>query len=281
MEYKMSQQHNFLSSAILKDNAKGKLESNYGKLILVSIVAGLITLGANIIASYIEYLLYIMYFTVKGRNADALTLEQLQRFLAEGNIFQIYREAYLCIEYIIVQITSIFTAVFQIGTCLCYLNIACGRTMKISDIFYGFRHQFGKSLKLSAVLILLSQIYYLPQQILIYLWQSNAEWQYTSTALLVYLTGTLVYAIVSLGISQTVLLLLDFPGYGVSELLKLSMHIMKGHKARLFYIQLSFIPLLILSFFTLFIGNLWLTPYMNMTYVLFFLNLMQAREKSS
>ena len=275
----MSQQSSFLSSAVLKDRAKGRLEGNYLKLFCVTLVVAAITFVFSFLTSFVETLLFLLYFIVKG-GMGGLSADQLQLLLSEGNIQQLSPMAFAVIQYTLVQIVSVFTTVMQIGICLCYLNIACGRQMKISDVFYGFRNQFGKSIKLCIVLVLLGQLYYLPQQFMNYLIQTKAEWRYVLFALLAYTAGVLIYVIVHLSISQTVLLFLDFPGYSVGELFRLSIHIMKGHKARLFYIQLSFLPLLFLSLLTLFIGNLWLTPYMNMTYVLFFLNLMQAREKS-
>lgn len=61
--------------------------------------------------------------------------------------------------------------------------------------------------------------------------------------------------------------------------MKLSIRKMKGHKWRLFCLQLSFIPLWIAVVFTLGIGAMWLVPYEQMTYACFFMNLM-APERS-
>ena len=56
---------------------------------------------------------------------------------------------------------------------------------------------------------------------------------------------------------------------------------MRGHKRRLFLLQLSFFPLMLLSLLSLGIGNLWLRPYMDVAYAFFFLNLMRARTTYS
>ena len=45
---------------------------------------------------------------------------------------------------------------------------------------------------------------------------------------------------------------------------------MKGHKMDLFLLYLSFIGWAILCIFTLFIGYLWLAPYVQMTEVKFY-----------
>ena len=59
----------------------------------------------------------------------------------------------------------------------------------------------------------------------------------------------------------------------------MSRRIMKGHRARLFYIQVSFLPLALLCMFTMGIGLLWLYPYMNSTLTHFYLDLMDYHAK--
>lgn len=277
----MNQDSKFLSSATLKDKAKDALAGNYGKMILAALVIGLITFAMQFVVTLVQSLLFNMYYIIRGFSVDGLTQDQMQLLIMENAFEKIHQDLYTAITYITSQLLSIPVTVFNIGLSLCCLNLACGRTMRVSDVFYGFRHQFAKSLKLAALLVLISQLYYLPGNFFYYIAGNDADWQVLLPFLLVYIAGVVIYIILNLNFSQVFLLLLDFPGYSAGELIKLSAHIMKGHKARLFYIQLSFIPLLLLSFLTLFIGNLWLTPYMNLTYTFFFLNLMQAREKSS
>jgi uncharacterized membrane protein len=175
-------------------------------------------------------------------------------------------------------VLRIFVSVFYIGLSLFFLNVACERRAKVSDIFYGFQYQFGKSLKLTAIAVLVSQLLSLPANAFSYLVHQGAALEIILAVLAVRVVCIIIYVPLSLGISQMFLLFLDFPGYTAGELIRLSIRIMKGHKCRLFYIQFSFIPLILLSLLSFGIGNLWLTPYMNATYTFFFLNLMQARE---
>ena len=53
---------------------------------------------------------------------------------------------------------------------------------------------------------------------------------------------------------------------------------MKGNRKRLFLLELSFLPLMLLCILSFGIGFLWLEPYMQMTYTHFFLDLMNPRE---
>jgi len=66
------------------------------------------------------------------------------------------------------------------------------------------------------------------------------------------------------------LVLRDNPELSAVEVLQKSRMMMKGHKWELFFLYLSFIGWAILCIFTLFIGYLWLAPYMQMTEVKFY-----------
>lgn len=62
--------------------------------------------------------------------------------------------------------------------------------------------------------------------------------------------------------SQTSFLMRENPEFSGEEAIQLSMKMMKGHKAELFLLDLSFIGWGFLCIFTLFIGYFWLGPYM-------------------
>lgn len=267
-------ENSFLSSAELKAKAKEALTGKYGKFILAILVVDLITLAAK----YIVTLFFSMFAIMVEIPFNEYTVEEIQQLTGYLAYMQDHSVWYNAINYVLQIAVDIFTSVFNVGIWLFCLNLACGRTLKITDVFYGFRNQMGKSLCLSAVLTLVSQICYLPSNILSYLIRNNAPGVLILSILLLYVGCTIIYVPISLSISQMFLLMLDFPGYSTKELIKLSAHIMKGHKGRLFYIQLSFLPLIFLSLLTFGIGNLWLIPYMNITYTFFFLNLMQARD---
>ena len=65
--------------------------------------------------------------------------------------------------------------------------------------------------------------------------------------------------------------LADDPEMGGIEALKASTHAMKGHIWQYLMLELSFVPLLFLSLFTLYIGLLWLMPYMQFTETAFYM----------
>ena len=78
---------------------------------------------------------------------------------------------------------------------------------------------------------------------------------------------------ISLKYSQVYYLLLDFPDYSAKELLKMSWKLMKGNAGRLLYLQVSFLPMTLTGILSFGIGFLFVLPYQNMTYTLFYLDL--------
>jgi uncharacterized membrane protein len=90
-----------------------------------------------------------------------------------------------------------------------------------------------------------------------------------------------VQILLSLTYQQAFYLLHDFPQYSAGELLRMSRRLMVGHKGRLFYIYVSFIPLILLSLLSFGIALLWVFPYISTTKTEFFLNVIKnsAPEK--
>ncbi|MDE7249064.1 MAG: DUF975 family protein, partial [Lachnospiraceae bacterium] len=93
--------------------------------------------------------------------------------------------------------------------------------------------------------------------------------------------GRFIQIFVNLLLSQIYYLMLDFPEYSGSELLRLAPKLIKGHKARLLYIMVSFFPLILLCVLSCGIGYLWVYPYIQTTYANFYLDLVQKRKPDS
>ena len=70
--------------------------------------------------------------------------------------------------------------------------------------------------------------------------------------------------------AMTPYILHEYPNVGVNDSIDISRKMMKGHKLDLFLLELSFIGWGILCIFTLGIGFLWLTPYMQTSLAIFY-----------
>lgn len=252
----------YKSSSELKNMAKEKLEGKYGPAMLVSPVL-------EIVLAFAMVFPIVMLLIMPAMVMDMLKDSQIN----EG----FYNLLLLALAFV----CNLLGTVLNAGIALFFLNIACGKRYSVSDLFFGFRWQFKKSLTIAVVMVIVESLCMLPYQICSYIQPTEYVFQFTLPTLILYVLGIAVNIPISLALSQSFYLLLDFPQYSAKELMKLSFRVMKGHKKRLFLIQLSFLPLELLCVLSLYIGYLWLIPYKNMTYTLFFLDIMNPAESQA
>ncbi len=236
-----------------------------------------------------KYSSTIFLFLVRGVfvlfiNNLTLTIN-LQLSTSLANLFHIQTDnpVLIGLYYLISFVSTVLINVFNVGFSLYFLNTACGRMGSISNLFYGFQHDFLKSFSISGVIVFVNTICYAPMEIFTQTFslEKGFDQPYMPTLLCAMLIGFVIRIPFSLGLSQCYFLMLDFPQYGIVKTIKQSFRIMNGYKGTLFLIELSFLPLTLLNMLSFGIGFLWLTPYMNMVYTLFFLSLMKNREASA
>lgn len=246
----------FLSSASLKSMARGQLLGKYGTLIGAYLLHFLCVVPVTMVAS-----------SVIGTNSI-------------GSIL-IY-----CIASFLISLLGGF---FLAGESFIYLKVACGQIPAVSDLFHCFQGDQAKVIHIQSILAAASILSSLPSMIVgsfmgrsmvsLMLGTPSADAGVNASLFLLYtvfyVAGTAVTVFVRLLLSQAYYLMLDFPEYTAPQLVKMSIRLMKGHKGRLFYIQLSFFPLLMLSMFSCGIGLLWLLPYMDATSANFYLDLIK------
>lgn len=81
--------------------------------------------------------------------------------------------------------------------------------------------------------------------------------------------------VISIGLSQTFFILADDKSISAVDAVKKSWAMMDGHKWKYFWLSLRFIGWGILCVFTLFIGVLWLLPYMFVSFANFHNDLLE------
>ncbi|MBQ4537740.1 MAG: DUF975 family protein [Lachnospiraceae bacterium] len=243
------------SSSNLKDKAKGLLMGHWGTAVLYVIsMLGIVFAFSLIIAFAVVFGEFLLF----GEETTLLTT---------------------IINYIVSGILSCVTGVLNAGTALFFLNIACGKEPSLKNMFYCFtNNSFMKCLAISTATVLPEILMMFPSEILTYLYESTNNLAIGGASVLAGLIGIVIFIPITYALSMSFYLMLDFPERSASDILRLSLKITKGHKRRLLYLDLSFIPLLLLVYCTCGIGFLWFTPYMNMVYVLFFLDLMKPKN---
>lgn len=244
----------------LKNKAKDALEGKYGGAMLIIFLCNAITWMVR------------MSISIVGDNTAAGIYGKTQSQAAAIAVIVLFK--------VVLLLATVIAHVMNAGITLYFLKLACGQPLTLGDLFCGYRSESKKALLLAGAMVLchtvcLGPSEYFAQQLL--LGMGSAAW-YAFIALAI---GLCAYLPLSLGIALSFYLMLDFPQKSGKETLLLCWRLMKGKRLRLLYLKLSFFPLMLLCLLTFGIGLLWLYPYRQMTYTLFFLDLMNPCETSS
>lgn len=154
------------------------------------------------------------------------------------------------------------------------MNLCRGETYDFMDMLCAFTD--GADAILLSVLwrILLGAACFLPALLLLFL--SNlfpGQLWLRLLLLLVFLSCAVLCVAVELCYALTLYVCLDAPQLTAQEAMGTSRRLMRGQRLRLFYLEISFLGLALLSLLSLNIGQLWLTPYRECTLIEFYRDL--------
>lgn len=234
----------------LKNAAKDKLEGNYAAAVMICFLASFLSGTVSMTVS-----LYVPYTGSAVFNAVVWSLLSLT--------------------------LSGLLGVLDLGITLFFLNASCGRRCAVADLFRGFRLDAKKALTVSGARALVSFCSLLPLDFVLNVRSLLSGPAFAAAAAVSLISGIGVYLYAGLGTALSFFLMLDFPDLSGPAVLRRSFRLIRGNRMRLLLLQLSFLPMTVLCVLSLFIGFLWLTPYRNMTYACFFLDLMNPQEISS
>ncbi|MCD8039430.1 MAG: DUF975 family protein [Lachnospiraceae bacterium] len=204
------------------------------------------------------------------------------------------------VNYVIAFIIQIILSVMQVGASLIYLKSACSMPSQMNDLLHGYKNNLTDALKLGFLFTLIDSICLIPCDIM------NMQLLNTTDLMLPEITESttinemmefynIYYSIlmsyyslaiccilaaflIKLVFMPAYYLMLDFPDRSVMSILKTSAEVMRGNKLRYLTLQISFIPLLLLSMLTCGIALIWVLPYMHMTSANFYLDIMAVRN---
>ena len=233
------------TSAELKARAKGQLLGKYGTVIPTVLVVEIIMVSVSGILS----------FPLNPQTIPGAVL-----------------------SFIIECLVQLLAGIFLAGQTYLYLNISCGGNIRVSDVFYGFTHHPDRAILIQLFQLLLMLASFVPLFAVLGLWMVIDSIYMLIPVAVTFCFGLIVSMIISLMYSQSYFVMLDFPDFTALQCLRYSRRIMKGSKARRFYLDMSFIPLYLLGLLTCCIGLLFVIPYVNTTYSNFYLELMSKRN---
>ncbi|MDE7324156.1 MAG: DUF975 family protein [Lachnospiraceae bacterium] len=217
-------------------------------------------------------------------------------------------------NYILLFVVNAAASLLSVGASFIFLKTACNMKSTLEDLFCGFRKNTLKILEIGAVIALIESICIIPFDIasvqytnvvdaipflsentisgfspFLYGNLANNEefleaysvlYSATMKLCVIMVVCTVISLVLTLPFFPAFFMILDFPDWNVSTVLKRSFEVMHGNKLRLFLLYLSFVPSFLLSAFACGIPLIWILPYMNMATTNFYLDLMAVRNKS-
>ena len=233
---------NLKTSAELKAIAKERSLDKYGTLILANII------------------IFVLQTAISG----IVTVSDSRSLI----IF--------AINEIIIFIVSVLLGILVSGKAYLYMNLIYSQTVSASDVFFGLKQHPDKAVKIQLVFVLVDFISSLPISIILFILTPDSS-NYVRFALFIAIAlGMIVNVYVSLTYSQAFYLLHDYPDRSAKELLAYSKTLMQGNKFKLFYLHVSFIPLIIFGCLTFLIPLLWISVYRYATLTAFYQDLIAA-----
>lgn len=173
---------------------------------------------------------------------------------------------------------SAFLGAVTAGMTFVSMAVACGMNCKASDIYRSFQANPGKAVWLQLPIAIIYMLCTLPANLMSLLTPLDVYASQLGTILILNGLGIIAASLFSLPFSLVFYMYWDFPEYNAKYILKRSIDLMSGNYMRYLGLQLSFLPLELLSILSFGIGSLWVTPYINITNANFYLNLMAKRN---
>ena len=229
-----------MSSSDYRANARQILAGKWLMAVLVTFVAGIF--GAVLVGGSSGFNINV--------NIDEDTLQHMPEGVEA--LFKMYLAFAASVGGVLGLAQFVLSGPLKLGYCKYLLKLHDGEEGSIKDLFSQF-DRFADGFLLN----LLTSIY-------VFLW-----------TLLFIIPGI----VAGYKYAMAPFIMLENPGMKAGEAIDASKKMMYGHKGELFILDLSFIGWALLSvLFTLGIGDLWLSPYMNASHAAFYRHLNPGYE---
>lgn len=191
------------------------------------------------------------------------------------------------LSYAVVFFADIVLGTLQFGLTSLYMNLQYRQEATLADLFRGFQESSLQIVQIQAVYTLIVLIPQIPV-LLVSRYVNNNQAAYADrlssiVLLIVLLAALLIIDLVisiwaSLAYALVWYILLDYPGMKWREVMRRSRTMMKGNKGVLLYINLSFLPLYLVSILSLGIATLWVKAYRSAAEAAFYRGLVNAKR---
>lgn len=166
---------------------------------------------------------------------------------------------YLAVSFLV----SLFLGLLEYGIHFLHLNLIYGQQVSFGGLFDGFRRGVNdRVILVQAALSAISFVCTLPASVI--LSQQNGSSgirEHLPLIAALYILGLAAEIWFALGFAMCYYLIADFPQMSSGEVLRTSWRMMKGRRLKLFLLELSFLPLYLLSLLSCGIAGMWVYSY--------------------
>ena len=225
----------------LKRIARGNLQGNFAELIRAFVFC-------NLIVSLIE------------TPFSSMITETL---LSTSNIIYI----------VALSLITIASVVLTVGQYCLHLSVARGDKVRMSDFFYPIKYDANRLILTEAILFVIRVIGLAPAIGAFVIINYYNDFNMYLIALALCILGCILTILIEVAFGMTYFALIDGEELSVIDAFKTALKLIKTHKGRFFYMQLSFIGMYALVLLTFGLGLLWVQPYIMQTTTVFYLDI--------
>ena len=172
-------------------------------------------------------------------------------------------------------IAGLLSVIISAGSTYLYLNVARGRQYQLRDLFFSFSHQPERMIGWFFAILGITMLFSLIPAVLLAFALVSGSRAGIAASVAVLLICIIGFFMILLRYIMVPFLYADAPWKTTRELMHESSELMKGQKSRYFYLQLTYLGLILLALLSFGIGFIWVSPYISMTNTQFYLELKQ------
>ena len=176
------------------------------------------------------------------------------------------------IYYVASILISIAAVVLTAGQYRLHLRLARTGEIHISEVFIPARFHSNQFILTELILFGISLIALLPTFVGIYFILANGDSDAYIFTIIAALISSVLGLLISLTFGLVYFVMLDDENISMLQALKYTKDMVKSHKRRYLYMQLSFIGMHILGILSFGIGYLWIHPYIMQSTTIFYLD---------
>lgn len=243
--------------------AKQKLFNKYGTLAAATVIYGVIIVGIVIAITFV----YAMNLLSKG---VFNSVETMDAYINETSMSYTYAFVYQAATILIGAILS----TLLVGIQYMSLKVARGQDIKVSDMFYVVKNYPDKVIIIYFIQQLLMFLFNVPANVFAMISNSDFTPIVWDVAYYVFLiAGNIANLIILTLFSQAMFIYIDNPTEKSITCIETSIRVMKKNIGSYMRLLISFIPINIMAIFTFGFGFIWVIPYQNTTYALYYMQL--------